>query len=226
MPDLEKKGRPRPPFRTLGKSKRGELSIIPTVVTLLSPCLHMLPSQHFGFKDQVPHAAARGRVPLPPPPPVRTGPARISPWPSRRRVRGMPCAQELRYRMRYLDMIMNQNVRQKFITRTKVINGVRRFLDNLGFLEVRPRAFTGRRAVRADVGGAPDRTAVGARVGVGVGAGGDAHDEHDCRRRHCQAVRDAPQRPQPRLVHAHRARAVPQGRAAAWATGRGARRVL
>ena len=38
--------------------------------------------------------------------------------------------------MRYLDMIMNTSVRNKFITRTKIINGVRRFLDNLGFLEV------------------------------------------------------------------------------------------
>jgi len=48
--------------------------------------------------------------------------------------------------MRYLDMIMNGFVRNKFITRTKIINGVRRFLDNLGFLEVR--------ATRGSVAGA------------------------------------------------------------------------
>ncbi|KAL9654668.1 hypothetical protein ABK040_006730 [Willaertia magna] len=35
-----------------GKSKKGELSIMPTKVTLLSPCYHMLPKDHYGFKDQ------------------------------------------------------------------------------------------------------------------------------------------------------------------------------
>ena len=34
-------------------SKSGELSIIPTRITLLSPCLHMLPKEHTGLKDQV-----------------------------------------------------------------------------------------------------------------------------------------------------------------------------
>ena len=115
-----------------GKSKRGELSIIPTVVTLLSPCLHMLPSQHYGFKDQV----SRGRLACAAPPRRPRLTARVR----RRLPAGWPhCSrllQELRYRMRYLDMIMNSNVRTKFITRTKIINGVRRFLDNLGFLEV------------------------------------------------------------------------------------------
>ncbi|KAJ2665147.1 lysyl-tRNA synthetase [Coemansia sp. RSA 1200] len=44
--------------------------------------------------------------------------------------------QETRYRQRYLDLIMNPGVRNKFITRSKIVNYVRRFLDNLGFLEV------------------------------------------------------------------------------------------
>ncbi|KAG1669015.1 hypothetical protein FOA52_000608 [Chlamydomonas sp. UWO 241] len=35
-----------------GKSKKGELSIFPTKFVILSPCLHMPPSQHFGLKDQ------------------------------------------------------------------------------------------------------------------------------------------------------------------------------
>jgi len=35
-----------------GKSKAGELSIIPTRLTLLAPCYHMLPKSHFGFKNQ------------------------------------------------------------------------------------------------------------------------------------------------------------------------------
>ena len=36
-----------------GKTKKGELSIMPTSVTLLSPCLHMLPHLHYGLKDKV-----------------------------------------------------------------------------------------------------------------------------------------------------------------------------
>ena len=36
-----------------GKTKKGELSIIPHEITLLSPCLHMLPHLHFGLKDKV-----------------------------------------------------------------------------------------------------------------------------------------------------------------------------
>lgn len=36
-----------------GKTKKGEFSIIPHSVTLLSPCLHMLPSLYFGLKDKV-----------------------------------------------------------------------------------------------------------------------------------------------------------------------------
>lgn len=34
------------------KTKKGELSIIPKTVKLLSPCLHMLPHLHFGLKDK------------------------------------------------------------------------------------------------------------------------------------------------------------------------------
>jgi lysyl-tRNA synthetase class 2 len=78
-----------------GKTKRGELSIFPTEMILLSPCLRILPKANYGFKDQ-----------------------------------------ELRYRMRYLDLIMNNNVRDKFITRAKIINYLRSYLDNQGFLEV------------------------------------------------------------------------------------------
>lgn len=78
-----------------GKTNRGELSIFPKTIQLLSPCLRMLPKAHYGFKDQ-----------------------------------------ELRYRQRYLDLIMNNNVRDKFITRSKIISYLRSFLDNHGFLEV------------------------------------------------------------------------------------------
>eukprot|EP00794_Sanderia_malayensis_P019168 gene19167-21089_t len=43
---------------------------------------------------------------------------------------------ETRFRQRYLDLILNESVKDKFVIRSKVINYVRRFLDNLGFLEV------------------------------------------------------------------------------------------
>ncbi|KAH0619749.1 hypothetical protein JD844_000695 [Phrynosoma platyrhinos] len=78
-----------------GKTKKGELSIIPYEITLLSPCLHMLPHLHFGLKDK-----------------------------------------ETRFRQRYLDLILNDFVRQKFIIRAKIITYLRTFLDELGFLEV------------------------------------------------------------------------------------------
>jgi len=78
-----------------GKTKKGELSIQPTKVELLSPCLHMLPHLHFGLKDK-----------------------------------------ETRFRQRYLDLILNEDVRQKFYTRSRIINYVRRYLDQMGFLEI------------------------------------------------------------------------------------------
>lgn len=35
-----------------GKSKKGELSVFPTTMVLLSPCLHMLPNSREGLKNQ------------------------------------------------------------------------------------------------------------------------------------------------------------------------------
>ncbi|KAH8862911.1 Lysine--tRNA ligase [Schistosoma japonicum] len=78
-----------------GKSKLGELSIIPHEITLLSPCLYQLPHMHYGVKDK-----------------------------------------ETRFRQRYLDLLMNEEVRRRFITRARIVNYVRKFLDDLGFLEV------------------------------------------------------------------------------------------
>ncbi|GAA6005984.1 hypothetical protein JCM10207_007297 [Rhodosporidiobolus poonsookiae] len=77
------------------RTKRGELSLSPKSAVLLSPNLHQLPKEHFGFKDQ-----------------------------------------EQRHRKRYLDLIMNQDRRDVFIKRARIINYIRKFLDNLGFLEV------------------------------------------------------------------------------------------
>ncbi|XP_023035257.1 lysine--tRNA ligase isoform X1 [Drosophila willistoni] len=78
-----------------GKTKKGELSIMPTEIKLLSPCLHMLPHLHFGLKDK-----------------------------------------ETRFRQRYLDLILNNKVRETFQIRAKIISYVRQFLDRLGFLEI------------------------------------------------------------------------------------------
>ena len=77
------------------RTKKGELSISPSEISLLAPNLHQLPSGHFGLKDQ-----------------------------------------ETRYRKRYLDLILNDDTRKLFVTRSRIINYIRRFLDNLGFLEV------------------------------------------------------------------------------------------
>lgn len=80
---------------TPGRTKKGELSIVPSQMILLAPNLHQLPSGHFGLKDQ-----------------------------------------ETRYRKRYLDLILNEDTRRTFIARSRIINYLRRFFDNLGFLEV------------------------------------------------------------------------------------------
>lgn len=77
------------------KGGDGELSVFATSVQLLTPCLHMLPTEHFGFKDQ-----------------------------------------EARYRKRYLDLIMNDNVRDRFKVRSSIITYIRKFLDNRDFIEV------------------------------------------------------------------------------------------
>lgn len=77
------------------KGGEGELSIFATSIQLLTPCLHMLPTEHFGFKDQ-----------------------------------------EARYRKRYLDLIMNDSVRDRFKVRSAIISYIRRFFDSRDFIEV------------------------------------------------------------------------------------------
>ena len=77
-----------------GKSKKGELSVFPCHMEVLTPCLHMLPG-FSGLKDQ-----------------------------------------ETRYRKRYLDLIMNPEVRDIFVTRSNVIRSIRKYLDDKDFVEV------------------------------------------------------------------------------------------
>ena len=43
---------------------------------------------------------------------------------------------DLRYRQRYVDLIMNADVKNAFITRSKIIKEIREFLDNRGYMEV------------------------------------------------------------------------------------------
>lgn len=85
------------PGRTAPRNRpnEGELSIFANEVILLTPCLHQIPSEHYGLKDQ-----------------------------------------EQRYRQRYLDLIMNDNSRNVFVTRSKMVTYIRRYFDEKDFIEV------------------------------------------------------------------------------------------
>ncbi len=43
---------------------------------------------------------------------------------------------DLRYRQRYVDLIMNPDVKDTFIKRSRIISAIRRYLDSQGFMEV------------------------------------------------------------------------------------------
>ncbi|MBQ9764727.1 MAG: lysine--tRNA ligase [Lachnospiraceae bacterium] len=43
---------------------------------------------------------------------------------------------DIRYRQRYTDLIMNEDVKDTFVKRSKIISSIRRYLDGQGFLEV------------------------------------------------------------------------------------------
>ena len=43
---------------------------------------------------------------------------------------------DMRYRQRYVDLIMNQDVKETFLKRSKVISSIRQYLDGQGFMEV------------------------------------------------------------------------------------------
>ncbi|XP_040378585.1 lysine--tRNA ligase [Oryza brachyantha] len=98
-----------------GKSNRGELSVFPKKLVVLSPCLHMMPRQKSeGSAVPTPWAPGMGR--------------NIEKYVLR--------DQETRYRQRYLDLMVNHEVRHIFKTRSKVVSFIRKFLDDLDFLEV------------------------------------------------------------------------------------------
>ncbi|EEB05473.1 cytoplasmic lysine-tRNA ligase Krs1 [Schizosaccharomyces japonicus yFS275] len=73
----------------------GELSVFARQCVLLSPCLRMLPKEHYGLKDL-----------------------------------------EIRHRQRYLDLIMNNSTRDRFVARSRIIQYLRNFLDKRNFIEV------------------------------------------------------------------------------------------
>ncbi|KAL8265225.1 hypothetical protein R6Q59_023355 [Mikania micrantha] len=104
-----------------GKSKRGELSIFPKSFTVLSHCLHMMPRQKSAAAADNPNAKN-----------IDTW----TPGSGRNPDAYILKDQETRYRQRYLDLMVNSEVRHIFKTRAKVVSYVRRFLDNLDFLEV------------------------------------------------------------------------------------------
>ncbi|OAF66426.1 hypothetical protein A3Q56_05851 [Intoshia linei] len=78
-----------------GKTKKGEFSLKVKSQTLLTPCLHQIPTLHFGLKNK-----------------------------------------EEIFRKRYVDTIINEVSRNRFIMRSKVIGYLRNFMEDLGFLEV------------------------------------------------------------------------------------------
>lgn len=43
---------------------------------------------------------------------------------------------DIRYRQRYVDLIMNEEAKDTFIKRSKIISSIRRYLDDQGFMEV------------------------------------------------------------------------------------------
>ncbi|RDY01691.1 Lysine--tRNA ligase, cytoplasmic, partial [Mucuna pruriens] len=103
-----------------GKSKKGELSIFPKTFVVLSHCLHMMPRQK--------SAAAADNANL-----------KRNTWvpgSTRNPETYILKDQETRYRLRHLDLMLNPEVREIFKTRSKIISYIRRFLDDLDFLEV------------------------------------------------------------------------------------------
>ena len=80
---------------TVMRTRRGELSIAPTQVTLLSKSLRPLPEKYHGLSDT-----------------------------------------ETRYRQRYVDLIVNPEVRDVFTTRFKIVAAIRRYMESWGYLEV------------------------------------------------------------------------------------------
>lgn len=77
------------------RTRRGQLSVAATEVTLLSKSLRPLPEKFHGLTDK-----------------------------------------ELRYRQRYVDLVMNDDVKETFVKRSKIVSAVRQYCMDDGYLEV------------------------------------------------------------------------------------------
>lgn len=77
------------------RTRRGELSLAPVRIELLSHAVRPLPEKYHGLTDT-----------------------------------------ETRYRQRYVDLIVNPEVRETFMTRFSIISAIRRYMDEAGYLEV------------------------------------------------------------------------------------------
>ncbi len=77
------------------RTKRGQLSVAPTKLTLLSKAVRPLPEKFHGLSDK-----------------------------------------ETRYRQRYVDLIVNADVRETFAKRSRIISAFRRYMEDNGYMEV------------------------------------------------------------------------------------------
>ncbi len=80
---------------TVLRTRRGQLSVSPTSVRLLSKSLRPLPEKFHGLTDR-----------------------------------------EVRYRQRYVDLIMNPEVRDTFRKRSQIVSAIRRYMEADGYMEV------------------------------------------------------------------------------------------
>ena len=80
---------------TVTRTRRGQLSIAPTALRLLSKSVRPLPEKFHGLSDK-----------------------------------------ETRYRQRYVDLIMNEDVRDTFAKRSKILSAFRRYMEADGYMEV------------------------------------------------------------------------------------------
>lgn len=77
------------------RTQRGQISVRPTEIEMLSKSIQVLPEKFHGLTDP-----------------------------------------DLRYRQRYVDLIMNPEVKDVFRTRSAIIKHIRQFMDERGFMEV------------------------------------------------------------------------------------------
>ena len=80
---------------TVTRTRRGQLSLAPTELTLLSKAVRPLPEKFHGLSDK-----------------------------------------ETRYRQRYVDLIMNEDVRETFKKRSAIISAFRRYMEENAYMEV------------------------------------------------------------------------------------------